>query len=180
MGDINWGEVDWEDIVPRLLLYSKMKLRRLKGEAHLLGANEEDFTSQAIEKTISGLREWKKGDVSLIEHLMGVVSSDIYNEFRKSSKYVSSESIGDLLKRYPSNEKKPDESLQNSEEINRFREYLKKKDALLFEYFLLAGVYGMRSDEVEKHMGVNRNTIYGYKKKLRRLADSWDIENKDS
>jgi|GEM_PF-1354674 len=77
-----WTAVDWDDLVPRLLLLAMSRLSRMtwrgRRDAVPPGAAEaEDFVNDAIVKTIAGLRVWPKDKCTLFQHLAGVVVSDI-------------------------------------------------------------------------------------------------------
>lgn len=77
-----WSAVDWDDVVPRLLLLAMSRLSRMtwrgRRDAVLPGAAEaEDFVNDAITKTIAGVRVWSKENCTLFQHLAGVVVSDI-------------------------------------------------------------------------------------------------------
>ena len=179
MNEINWSEIDWDDLVPRLLLYARYKLRRRPKSSTLLGASEEDFVSQAIEKTISGVRRWENEEVSLLDHLMGVVSSDIYNENRKN--YMFFENDNSSLENIV-DERTPEDNLvylDLENDLKKFREYVGEKDKELHEYLLLASVYELSSKEIEKHMDIVSDKIYQFRRRLRRLANQWILNKKD-
>jgi hypothetical protein len=77
-----WGDVDWEDLVPRLLLFALSRLSRMtwRGQRDAVppgAAEAQDFVNDAIVKTLSGVRVWSRDKCSLFQHLAGVVVSDI-------------------------------------------------------------------------------------------------------
>lgn len=77
-----WATVDWDDLVPRLLLLAMSRLSRMtwrgRWNASPPGAAEaEDFVNDAIAKTIAGVRVWPEDKCTLFQHLAGVVVSDI-------------------------------------------------------------------------------------------------------
>ncbi|MGI9434091.1 MAG: hypothetical protein ACR2Q4_04555 [Geminicoccaceae bacterium] len=77
-----WTAVDWEDLVPRLLLLAMSRLARMtwrgRWNAVTPGTVEaEDFVNEAIAKTIAGVRFWSPETCTLFQHLAGVVVSDI-------------------------------------------------------------------------------------------------------
>ena len=81
-GDIDWSLVDWDDIVPRLLLLAMSRLSRMtwrgRRNATPPGASEaEDFVNDAIAKTMAGVRVWREANCTLFQHLAGIVVSDI-------------------------------------------------------------------------------------------------------
>lgn len=78
----NWVEVDWDDIVPRLLLLAMSRLSRMtwrghRGAAPPGAAEAQDFVNDSIAKTLAGVRVWQEDRCSLFQHLAGVVVSDI-------------------------------------------------------------------------------------------------------
>lgn len=177
MNDINWSEVDWEDIVPRLLLYAKMKLRRLSARS-LSGISEEDFVSQAIEKTISGVRKWDKENTTLIDHLIGVVSSDIYNEFRKKSQFLIDVDI-EFFDQFISDEKGPDDLLEEidlKENLMQFFEEVRSYDKNLYEHLVLTA-HGLSNREIATDLGIDIHKVYKYRRALKEMANNWIKEN---
>lgn len=77
-----WSAVDWDELVPRLLLLAMSRLSRMtwrgrRGAATPGAAEAEDFVNEAIVKTMSGQRVWQKDKSTLFQHLAGVVVSDI-------------------------------------------------------------------------------------------------------
>ncbi len=74
--------VDWEDVVPRLLLLAMSRLSRMtwRGRRNApppAAADAEDFVNDAIAKTLAGVRVWSKANCTLFQHLAGIVVSDI-------------------------------------------------------------------------------------------------------
>jgi DNA-directed RNA polymerase specialized sigma24 family protein len=77
-----WADVDWEDLVPRLLLLALSRLSRMtwRGQRDAVppgAAEAQDFVNDAITKTLSGVRVWSRDKCSLFQHLASVVVSDI-------------------------------------------------------------------------------------------------------
>jgi DNA-directed RNA polymerase specialized sigma24 family protein len=80
---IDWSALPWKELIPRLLLYTHHRLRHTSlGTSKALA---DDYVLGAIEKTIAGSRNWDPARVGLFEHLVGVISSDVYNEVRKTA-----------------------------------------------------------------------------------------------
>jgi hypothetical protein len=84
MSDIvDWNEVDWDDLYPRVIVVAANKLRRLSWRGKRFGPvpggkTAEDFVHDAIAKTLGGQREWKgEQHCSLFKHLVGIISSEI-------------------------------------------------------------------------------------------------------
>jgi hypothetical protein len=79
---VDWSAVNWDDLVPRLLLLAMSRLGRMtwrgRRSAPPPGAAEaEDFVNEAIAKTLAGVRVWPQASCTLFQHLAGVVVSDI-------------------------------------------------------------------------------------------------------
>jgi hypothetical protein len=78
---VDWMQVDWEDLMPRLLLLAASRLSRLRWRGTRAGApsiaDAEDFVSEAITKTMEEVRVWNRDTCSLFQHLRGVIVSDI-------------------------------------------------------------------------------------------------------
>jgi hypothetical protein len=80
-GDVDWTQIDWNDLYPRLLLVAEGKLRRLTWRGTRFGPipggqTSHDFVQAAVEKTKGGLRAWNP-EISFFQHLAGVILSDI-------------------------------------------------------------------------------------------------------
>ena len=79
---VDWTAVDWDDLVPRLLLLAMSRLSRMtwrgqRGSIAPGAAEAEDFVNDAIAKTMDGVRVWSSDKCSLFQHLAGIVVSDI-------------------------------------------------------------------------------------------------------
>jgi hypothetical protein len=79
--DFDWTQINWNDLYPRLLLVAEGKLNRLIWRGTRFGPipggqTSHDFVQAAIEKTTRGIRAWNP-DISIFQHLAGVVLSDI-------------------------------------------------------------------------------------------------------
>lgn len=77
-----WAAVDWDDLVPRLLLLAMSRLARMtwRGQCNAINpgaAEAEDFVNEAIAKTMAGVRVWSRDTCTLFQHLAGIVVSDI-------------------------------------------------------------------------------------------------------
>lgn len=76
-----WKSVDWEDLIPRLLVFAahRLKGRRWHGVRNGLGDEKHDIVYEAIVKTMDGTRTWKEEKQDLYTHLIGVINSTIDN-----------------------------------------------------------------------------------------------------
>ena len=82
-GPIDWQAQDWEDLMPRLLLLASSRLARLRGSLPRM-AEAEDFVNDAILKSMAGTRVWNRASCTLLQHLAGVIVSDISHTARSS------------------------------------------------------------------------------------------------
>ena len=77
----DWNSVNWEDLIPRLLLYTAGRLDWLiwlRPQADLPdGCTENALIETAIKKTLSGERNWAPQDHSLFEHLASLIDETI-------------------------------------------------------------------------------------------------------
>jgi hypothetical protein len=89
--EFDWTQIDWNDLYPRLLLVAEGKLNRLAWRGSRLGPipggqTSHDFVQAAIEKTKGGIRVWNP-EISIFQHLVGVILSDInHSQFDGKSK----------------------------------------------------------------------------------------------
>lgn len=77
---------DWNELYPVLILFAETRLRnalKTKGKPVIEGLDANVLLDRAIDKTLDGTRRWKYGDVSLENHLKGVIRSDISAFFKK-------------------------------------------------------------------------------------------------
>jgi len=81
---VNWGTVRWDDLVPRLMLFTANRLRHVGAHS----ADIDDFVYGAITKTISGQRVWNPERTSLFEHFAGVIRSDISHHINTSKRFA--------------------------------------------------------------------------------------------
>jgi hypothetical protein len=86
--DPDWKEVDWPRLIKELLLWtaSCLKKRIWLGEVNGTppGALQTmDLVHNAILKTIDGDRPWKSEEKPLKDHLIDVISSELYHLVRR-------------------------------------------------------------------------------------------------
>jgi DNA-directed RNA polymerase specialized sigma24 family protein len=164
---INWETVAWNDIIPRLLLFARRQRDRFMAGAHL--PSEEDMVSSAIEKTIGGTRVWEPERVGLLEHLFGVIRSDVFNEVRKARHQISDDVTADRLASVlVSNEPNPEEIASRQSVLATFLKELQSKDQEVYEWFALAGLYGLPEADVLSTLGVSKNDVANMRRRMRR------------
>src|SRR5262249_28959756 len=141
----------------------------------------EDLIWTAIEKTLNGTRKWDAEHVGIVDHLMGVVSSELYNRIRKQ-KLVPMETLySSAIDILPSDEASPEEITITRSEFEGVFSYLKKRDERLAELaYLYVAFRATSADELAAMMDLPRPTIYALKRSLRRaLADYMRLQSED-
>lgn len=149
---------DMEDIVNRMILYAKEKIRLMDVKV-LEGKEPFDFVQDVICKSLEGKRNWDESKCSFVEYLFGCLRSEISNYF--SSKQVYCRDIPDNLS----------ESNENiDEEILEITRVLKQEGADDDEIFLFLcwvdGIY--KPAIISDDLGIDVKSIFNITKKLRR------------
>lgn len=166
---ISWSLLPWADIIPRVVLFTHHLMRRRR----YAGASEEDLTWSAIEKTLSGVRRWDFERVGIIEHLMGVVSSDLYNAVRKTTGTISIDSLINA-EDIASEEKSPEDLMIERSEIENFTRFLKGQDERLAELAtVILFLEDIRSSELARLMNLPVPEVDALKRKLRRATEKY-------
>ncbi|MEL6963084.1 MAG: hypothetical protein AAFO01_10035 [Pseudomonadota bacterium] len=175
-----WADVDWEDLVPRLLLLAMSRLSRMtwRGQRHAMppgAAEAQDFVNDAITKTLSGVRVWSKGRCTLFQHLAGVVVSDISHAAEASENKLTLTADG---RKHPSEDWPPDtmddtpdqeqHTLWRSEQ-RRMIGHLDEVDpklAQMAELILMEDVDG--SAELAERLDCTINDVANLRKRMKR------------
>lgn len=166
---ISWSALPWADILPRVVLFAHHLMKR-RGYA---GVSAEDLTWNAIEKTLSGVRRWDFERVGIVEHLMGVVSSDLYNAVRKTAGSVSIDNVIPL-ESLASEEKSPEEIAIEQSELKKFTEYLQAQDERLAELAKIILFFeDARSSEWASLMNMSVQELDLLKRRLRRAVEKF-------
>ena len=166
----NWSSLPWKDIIPRLLYFSRHLMRRVPQHSRAPGEEAEDFVWTAIEKTMSGTRQWDPLTTSILQHLMGVISSDFYNAVRKQirSRTIDfDEAVYDALK---SDAPSPEDVALSNDEWLSLMKYLERKDRRLAELLSRTILLGAEPLELSEMMKLPLAEIYKLKRKMREEA----------
>jgi DNA-binding Lrp family transcriptional regulator len=162
-------DVDWENLAPRLTLYSAMMLRS-KGipEMNTLAT---DYAHTAIQKVLSGERAWdRKRSPDLLRHLLSVVSSLISNDLRRQ-KMVPIELVDSQeLAQFPDTNS-DGEKLEELAILEGFSSYVQDRDREV--HLLLIAMLRLDSDSAAEQadaLGMSVEEIYNIRKRLKRLA----------
>jgi DNA-directed RNA polymerase specialized sigma24 family protein len=169
---ISWSLLPWRDIIPRVVLFARSLLRRKPFAGADISA--EDLTWSAIEKTLSGIRQWNVEHTGIVEHLMGVVSSDLYNSIRKRAA-VPTESLFEIAAdQIASDDLTPEEQAVGKSELLSLLRYLKENDDRVAELATLTVSFGAtQPSELAELMSLPVSEIYLLKRKLRRLTERY-------
>jgi len=176
---VDLSNADWNDMVPRLTYFAAVKIRQLTwlGERHgtpCKGMEPGDFVNEAVKKTLAGTRNWNR-DVTLYNHLAGVISSDISN--------LANCSENTTARRYSSLTEDIHDSFESGDPATLFRNKQEFENVLAFvelhgpnlkDLFLLIVMWGRRSPE-ELSLQLNKSVeeINNLKKQLRRVLDRY-------
>lgn len=193
------GSHPWEDTIPRLVAHASKKSKRLFWRGiyggHLPEGKEvEDLVNQAIDKIISGQRQWDPDtNPDLFLFLRGIVDSDL-NHLAESeeNRYVRSETVSvagsdcdeeekeiSVITSMPTPNSDPEETLLLREEETRCEEFFWNFYGSLDGKHLLQKIVECIWDDVEKpadiaeKLGVPVNDIYNARKQLQRRLDEY-------
>jgi hypothetical protein len=171
-GIIVWSALPWKDIIPRVVLFAHRLIRRRAFAGTETSA--EDLAWSAIEKTLSGQRPWDVKRIGLVEHLMGVVSSDLYNSVRKAAHLSLEQLYESAADSIPSDEDSPEEiAIRRSETLNVLS-FLREKDEKLAELATVTVLFGVtRAEELADLLNLSLNQVYELRRKLRRTLESY-------
>lgn len=160
-------DADWDDIYIRLLAVAAgiSKGRRGAGTAR-------DFVHDAISKTLDGkTRRWDPDNVTLFEHLCGVIRSEISHPGRRYGS-ASEQQVDDaVIVQFKDGRPNPEDK-QVADSVNReFFQFVDKHDARAGAMSRLIIERDMKqSNELSEAMDMPVSRIDRLRKKLRRLA----------
>lgn len=177
--DVNWDAVDWNDLIPRLLLVASVLIRRrtwrgqVKGPV-LGGREAEDFVFDAIYKTIDGLRRWDANRISLFVHLCGVIRSDVNHwAMRVENRVTILENENEKLVRADVALNPEQQAIVRSEN-EALLSFLRNEDPVLgymAKVILEEDLIG--SQELSARLGVSVAKINNQKKRLKRRISAF-------
>jgi DNA-directed RNA polymerase specialized sigma24 family protein len=179
---IVWSALPWKDIIPRVVLFAHRLLRRRPFAGVEWSA--EDLTWSAIEKTLSGTRVWDVERVGIIEHLMGVVSSELYNAIRKHASVRIENLYDTAAEEVSSDEQSPEDIAIKRSETLRILAFLRNRDERLAELATVSTLFGAsRAGEIAQLLNVPVRGVYALQRKLREaledyMAQQWDGDSK--
>jgi hypothetical protein len=180
--NVDWTQVDWEDLMPRLLLLAVSRLSRLRWRGLRSGtssiADAEDFVSEAINKTMEDVRVWNCNTCSLFEHLRGVILSDINHaaESWDNRRTCSYPTAGDAMDR-------PD-CMADPETVAAWRcdeahllGYLREHDPEIGRMAELFLVHDLReTEELSRKLGVPPAEVQNRRRRMKRAVHKYLLE----
>jgi hypothetical protein len=179
---VDWTEIDWEDLYPRLLLFTASKLKRLTWRGKLGGhvpgmPTEYDFVQAAVLKTMEGTRRWSQ-KISLFQHLAGVISSDI-NHLAMSEDNKTTAHADDTIVQIEDYRPTPEAVVLRKKDEEHFFAYLEAKRPALKQLAHLILHESVRTtDELMARLSLSLRDIESLKKALRRATDAY-LETRD-
>jgi len=186
-GDIDWAEQDWDDLVPRLLLFAVSRLYRMtwrgrRGEAPPGATEAEDYVNDAISKTISGVRVWNPDNCTLFQHLAGVIVSDVSHAAtsveNRNTMAPPDKPGGDRWPPDPVDDAPdPERAAEWISEQRRLLEHLERIDPELAVMAGLMLVHDLQeSDALAKAMNVSIAEVANRRKRLKRAVTAYTMD----
>ena len=180
---VDWGDVNWSDLIPRLLLYAKGRADRCRWQGKLAGKlpggrDLHDVVQTAIQKTLAGERNWNREKCTLFQHFRGVIDSEINHlavGLENRTPHIPDDEIGNIASLKPS----PEDETVWIREKNNLLEFLSRKNELCYEIasiMLKDDVSG--SIEIAEILSISVEEINNAKKRLRRLISEYKNSEK--
>jgi hypothetical protein len=173
---VDWTQVDWEDLMPRLLLLAASRLSRLRWRGTRSGApsiaDAEDFVSEAITKTMGGVRVWNRDTCSLFQHLQGVIVSDINHaaESWDNRRMCNCPTAGDAMDRPGCTADPETVAAWRSEEAHLLC-YLRGHDPEIGRLAELCLVHDLReTEDLSRRLGVPPAEVQNRRKRMKRAV----------
>ncbi|WP_376957517.1 hypothetical protein ABNQ39_10465 [Azospirillum sp. A26] len=182
---IDWNCFNWENITLRALVYAthrdnRMRWRGARDGSPPGGKTPEDFVSDAIIKTISGQRCWDPNKCDLLQHIIGVVSSEI------SHAAISAENIStvptdddNVINITNGEEPNPEQIFIYNSEKKSLLSYLEKIDPVLRSAAeLLLEEQAIGNIDLAHQMGFTVKDVENLKKRLKRAVEQYLAETR--
>jgi hypothetical protein len=179
-GPIDWTQVDWKDLYPRLLYLAALKLRRLRWRGKPSGPvpggkTAKDIVHDAIAKTMSGQRTWNR-DHSLFDHLAGVISSDISQLVNSAENKWTLRADDEKILHIADHIEDPETIAVRKSQEQRFFAYLEaRKPAPLLRQLAELILYhrGGHTSELAKTLNLSITELDSLKRTLRRATNKF-------
>ena len=160
-----------------LFIYASKKLATYHKNGSLFHLTEEDIVHTALEKTMSGERQWNPEKCSVYYYFLGVIKSLIYNEGQKNKhpKEQHNTEITEcqLVTLYTDTTNTTLDALINENEVGKVLDLVKRTKPELLP--LIQTMYKERTSKpkvLAELLNKNVATIYTEKKQLLRLCQN--------
>lgn len=188
---VDWTVVDWDDLVPRLLLLAVSRLSRMswrgqRGSIAPGAAEAEDFVNDAIAKTMDGVRAWSEERCSLFQHLAGIVVSDISHAATAAENRLTLADDGRTVRigGWPPDrpDDKPDQeqvALWRSEQ-RRLLDHLQGIDPVMGEMAALILIEDIdQTSELSARLDLAPSDIANLRKRIKRATNAYLLAERD-
>jgi hypothetical protein len=177
-GDLDWTQIDWNDLYPRLLLVAEGKLNRLIWRGKWFGPipggqTSYDFVQAAIEKTKAGIRVWNR-EISIFQHLAGIILSDI-NHLANSTENQITRYDDEKVIQIEDHRATPEASAIRKLEEERFLAFLHTKNPRLrtLAFSMLHDPVRLGSLELATKLNLSICQVDSLKRALRRATEEF-------
>lgn len=158
------SQAEWENLLPRLLLYANQRLRRLLWEGgepllKLSGSDAEDIVMQSVEQALSGSDPIPTG-MSLFHFMRRIIDSNIIDTYERIRNQKEDEEVLD-----------PPQTGQDAQEVTRDAQLLEEVLEQIGEdhrQILELMFMGYTSAEIAAALGVSERQLYLVKRRIRR------------
>lgn len=149
------SDTDWYRLrqAARILAW---KVPSMEGEALLF---------EALERTLSGRRQWNREAVDFVGHLVGVMRSVAYHESKRCGRTVGLTSSIDLIA--PDD---PENALAAEEKIRRLRAHFHERDDTRALLVLDAMELGCDGPTIRAQLGLSQSELETVIRRVRRTA----------
>ena len=176
--DFDWTQIDWNDLYPRLLLVAEGKLNRLIWRGTRFGPipggqTSHDFVQAAIEKTRRGIRIWNP-EVSIFQHLVGIILSDI-NHLANSIENQITQSSDEKVIPIEDHRASPEASAIRRSQEETFLAFLRGKNPALrtLAFSILHDPVRLGSLELATKLNLSICQLDSLKRALRRATEEF-------
>lgn len=175
-----FSQADWNDLLPRLLLFSYYLSKGYNGgrlEQNLPnGLTPRDMVSEVITKALTGTRTWNPEVTDLIWFLKLSMRSEydhLYNsaENKRRSRCSADDELPQSAVHGRSTPFDPEEFLRG-EELRQFLIDLAGSDELQ-QQIIARALDGTKPAEIAQHLKIDVNTVYRCLKKVRAALSSF-------
>jgi hypothetical protein len=177
---IDWTQVEWEDLYPRLVYLAALKLKRLRWRGKPSGPvpggkTAKDIVHDAVVKTMSGQRIWNR-DRTLFEHLAGVISGDVSHLVNSAENKRTLQADDEKILHIADHMEDPETIAIRRCQEQRFFAYLEaRKPAPLLRQLAELILYdpGGHTSELAEKLNLSITELDNLKRTLRRATENF-------